>query len=157
MHRRHVLLAVVAVVLPGVAWADASDIEARIVRSLRAQGYDRIRVAKTWLGRRRVVASGAAGRREIIFNPRTGEILRDLWSDPDADTSLIDRDDKDRSVTDDAGGDDPSDDGGTDDGGDDGGTDDGGDSDSGDDRDDGDDKEDDKDDSKDDGDNGDDD
>lgn len=50
-----------------------------IVRQLEAQGFTRIETEQTWLGRTRIVAEGAQGQREIIVNPNTGEILRDLW------------------------------------------------------------------------------
>lgn len=63
----------------GVALADGfSD---SVVSQLRQQGYDRISVERTLLGRTQIVGSGNGGRREIILNPRTGEILRDLWLD----------------------------------------------------------------------------
>ncbi len=50
-----------------------------IVRQLEAQGFTRIETEQTWLGRTRIVAEGSQGQREIIVNPNTGEILRDLW------------------------------------------------------------------------------
>lgn len=33
---------------------------------------------RTWLGRVRISANGDLGQREIILNPRTGEVLRDI-------------------------------------------------------------------------------
>ncbi|MEY4872202.1 MAG: hypothetical protein RLZZ563_1532 [Pseudomonadota bacterium] len=50
-----------------------------IVRQLEAQGFSKIETEQTWLGRTRIVAEGSQGQREIIVNPNTGEILRDLW------------------------------------------------------------------------------
>lgn len=50
-----------------------------VVSQLRNQGFGQISVERTLLGRTRVVAVGNGGQREIILNPRTGEILRDLW------------------------------------------------------------------------------
>lgn len=50
-----------------------------VVAQLQKQGYDRIKTEETWLGRVRIVAEREGGSREIILNPRTGEILRDLW------------------------------------------------------------------------------
>lgn len=38
-----------------------------------------ISVSSTLLGRARIVATSQDGYREIIVNPRTGEILRDVW------------------------------------------------------------------------------
>lgn len=90
MRRREVLGQALAFALfAGGARADAlSD---RIVAQLRRQGYDSVTVSRTLLGRMRILASGAGQRREIILNPRTGEILRDFWQDEDDDTA--DRDD----------------------------------------------------------------
>lgn len=66
-----------AVVLGGPLRAETAT--ERIDRQLRAQGYRDIRISRTWLGRTRILAIGKGGQREIIVNPRTGEILRDLW------------------------------------------------------------------------------
>ena len=60
---------------PSVA-ATAAD---QIVTQLRDQGFTEIEVEKTWLGRTRIVAKRKDASREIILNPGTGEILRDLW------------------------------------------------------------------------------
>ncbi len=123
-----------------------------ITQQLAAQGYDQIKVSKTFLGRVRVEAQRQGLEREIIFNPRTGEILRDYWEveeddegdwllgggsskdrgdanggDPDEedDDGPEDDEEDDESDTDEDDGDDRDDD---DDGGD-GGDDDGGDDD----------------------------
>lgn len=50
-----------------------------IARDLSRQGYREIEVTRTWLGRIRIEAKSATGEREIVVNPRTGEILRDYW------------------------------------------------------------------------------
>lgn len=50
-----------------------------VVRQLRRQGFATITTERTLLGRVRILAVGNGGRREIILNPRSGEILRDLW------------------------------------------------------------------------------
>jgi hypothetical protein len=50
-----------------------------VVDQLRGQGFSEITVERTLLGRTRILATSDEGRREIILNPRTGEILRDLW------------------------------------------------------------------------------
>jgi hypothetical protein len=50
-----------------------------VLDQLRNQGFDRISVKRTLLGRTQIIAQGKGGHREIILNPRTGEILRDLW------------------------------------------------------------------------------
>lgn len=83
---------------------------------LRRQGFGNITVQRTLLGRARVLAERGDQRREIILNPRTGEILRDLWldaggaavaksvigddSDDDDDRNDDDRDDDDRDDND---------------------------------------------------------
>jgi len=78
-----------------------------ITQQLSAQGYDRIKVSKTFLGRVRVEAQRKGLEREIIFNPRTGEILRDYWEveeDDDSDWLLGGGTSKDRGA---ANGSDP--------------------------------------------------
>ncbi|MGQ0610185.1 MAG: hypothetical protein ACT4N9_03640 [Paracoccaceae bacterium] len=73
-----------------------------IVRQLVDQGYANVTVETTLLGRVRIRAEGEYGLREIILNPRTGEILRDLWFDHDGNPVIPglkadDSDDKDGS------------------------------------------------------------
>ena len=72
---------------PQVASAEA--VAEAIVRQLRALGYSEFDVSRTFLGRERIVARSKTRSREIVVNPRTGEILRDfqkggfgLMSDP---------------------------------------------------------------------------
>lgn len=143
MKRRFFLFGLVAsAALGGPALAE--DHAARIVRQLKRQGYANVQVARTWLGRVRIVAYRKGAMREIVLNPATGEILRDLWQAQSAaspvegsagggggTTSSDDRDDdSDDDSDDDHGDDDHGDDGGDDSGGygggDDGGGDDGG-------------------------------
>lgn len=57
----------------------AQDILDQIKAQLLEQGYTTIEVSRTLLGRTQVEASSATFEREIIFDPRTGEILRDYW------------------------------------------------------------------------------
>ena len=52
----------------------------QVVSQLRAQGFEAIEVERTLLGRTRIAAVRADGSREIVLNPTTGEILRDLWT-----------------------------------------------------------------------------
>ena len=56
-----------------------------LVDTLRAQGYARITVERTWLGRYRIEAKGRNGEREIVLNERTGEVLRDYVEFDDDD------------------------------------------------------------------------
>jgi hypothetical protein len=127
MHRRAFLLGVAAgLALAGPALA-ARDHVADIVKALKAQGYRDINVARTLLGRTRITAKGKRGTREIIVNPATGEILRDLRTGSGADDIL--GGDSGRGSgdgDDDTSGDDDDDDGGDDDDDGDGGGDDGG-------------------------------
>lgn len=58
----------------------ASDLVDSIVRQLKKQGFKSISTERTLLGRVRILADRKDGSREIIINPRTGEILRDLWT-----------------------------------------------------------------------------
>lgn len=147
MNRRALILAGLAAGFLGTA-AIAQDFETIIVEQLKAAGFTEIRLTRTWLGRVRIVATNDSFRRELILNPRTNEVLRDLWVNVGtgvAGTGLFDPDDaednyrrsggvEDNEGSDDRGDDDRDDDGGDDDGGsDDNGGDDGGDSDGGDD------------------------
>lgn len=122
----------------------AASLEERVVEQLREQGFESIRISRTWLGRLRIKARGRGYEREIIINPRTGEILRDFWEDEDEDAGLFSPDQRDDDSRDDTGGRDDNgnggdhggrddDDNGTDDGGsdNDGGDDNGGGSDNG--------------------------
>jgi hypothetical protein len=56
-----------------------ADITQDVVAELRSMGYSQISVERTLLGRVKIEAEGSEGSREIIVNPRTGEILRDLF------------------------------------------------------------------------------
>ena len=79
MKRREFVAGLLAgVVLASPAFAD--DIVESIVRQLKKQGFKAIIQERTLLGRVRIAAKRKDGTREIILNPRTGEILRDLWT-----------------------------------------------------------------------------
>ena len=129
-----------AIACGGQARADAPV--DRILRDLKRLGYATVSVERTLLRRTRILAQSDEAQREIILNPNTGEILRDLWipldkasssgtsggllddgpisaSGPDDDDD--DDDDGDSSGSDDDGDDNSGgDDGGS--GGDDGGS-----------------------------------
>ena len=80
MNRRSLifqLTATAATLVAGAAFAAgyADDVVAQLTR----QGFYNIAVDTTWLGRVRIMADRGDGQREIILNPRTGEILRDSW------------------------------------------------------------------------------
>ena len=73
------VLAVVSIGLAEPAHADGR-VDA-ITQQLSDQGFGQIKVSRTFLGRVRVEALREGREREIIFNPRTGEILRDYWDE----------------------------------------------------------------------------
>lgn len=133
-----ILAALVACLVAGrpVLAADFAD---AVVAQLQEQGYERIETEVTWLGRVRIVAERDNGSREIILNPRTGEILRDLWllTNGQAGRSLLigSGEDDDKGGSGSGSGQGQSGNGGSD--GDDSGDDDSGDDDSDDDSDDG--------------------
>lgn len=60
--------------------AHAAATEDSIVAELRDQGFTRIEIRRTLLGRTRIVATSSAYEREIILNPSSGVILRDYWT-----------------------------------------------------------------------------
>lgn len=71
------LLTILLLILGAALPAGAATIEERIAAELQAQGYEILEANRTWLGRWRIVAEKDEIRREIVFNPGTGEILRD--------------------------------------------------------------------------------
>jgi len=60
-----------------VSSAVAQSAENAVVQQLSRQGYGDIRVGHTLLGRARITGERNGVSREIVVNPRTGEILRD--------------------------------------------------------------------------------
>lgn len=82
---------------PIAADADERAVRDRIVRELREDGYDDIRLFRTFLGRLRFIGEDGRSRREIIVSPKTGVILRDYvrFFDLDEDDERDDRFDKD--------------------------------------------------------------
>ncbi|MFN4154743.1 MAG: hypothetical protein ACK4HF_08820 [Paracoccaceae bacterium] len=77
--KRRAFILTMAVGLAAAFPALAAGFSDQVVRQLRRQGYRNIVVARTLLGRTRITATRGGGAREIILNPKTGEILRDLW------------------------------------------------------------------------------
>ncbi len=59
--------------------AIAKTVTESIVDQLEVQGFDQITLTRTLLGRTQIVAFSTEYRREVVFNPHTGEILRDFW------------------------------------------------------------------------------
>lgn len=96
----------------GAAPAMADVYSENIVQQLEQQGFRSISTERTWLGRTRIVAEGEIGQREIIVNPNTGEILRDLMLTANADggnngglVKSMSDDDREDDGDDDNGGD----------------------------------------------------
>ena len=75
------------VLAAGAAPAQDRDLLARLVFALRAEGYDQIRTGRTLLKRIRIVAGRAGERREIVIDPRTGEVLRDYSRERNGEVS----------------------------------------------------------------------
>ncbi len=91
MKRRQLLAGLLAgVALPGGVFAQTA--EDQVVNQLKRQGYQRITLGRTLLGRTRIVATGPRGRREIVLNPSTGAILRDYVDRSDRGRDSDDRD-----------------------------------------------------------------
>lgn len=139
MKRRNLLLglAAMAALATTAGAAFAATFAEDVVRQLARLGFKDITVETTLLGRIKIHATRDDGLREIVLNPRTGEILRDVWFPTDAAgqtrTVLSDIEDEGGSGSDGGGDDGDGDDGdGDDDDGDDGDGDDGGGDDGGD-------------------------
>ena len=78
MKRRLFLTGLMAgLVIAGPALAQ--DYAGDIITQLRRQGFTSVTASRTLLGRVRIWAERGDGSREIVVNPRTGEILRDVW------------------------------------------------------------------------------
>lgn len=67
------LAVMVATALP-VAAATPEEV---ILAALEAQGFHLVERYRTWLGRVRLIVVKGEVRREIVFYPATGEVLRD--------------------------------------------------------------------------------
>lgn len=132
MKRRHFLTAFTSAVIVAGLPAQAATFEESVLAQLKAQGYKSITVERTLLGRIKIIAHLKDGQREIILNPRTGEILRDFWMAGGGDPSVPKiRDTTDHSGKGDDGGDNDGDEGDGDNGGNEGSGGDGGDDNSG--------------------------
>ena len=78
--KRRQFLTLLAVGAVCAAPVFAQDLVQSIVAQLREQGFDTVITETTLLGRIRILATRDDGQREIILNPTSGEILRDLWT-----------------------------------------------------------------------------
>ena len=80
MIQRRALLAAALGLLASTTLAHADEV-GDIVRWLRGLGFDDVATSRSLLGRVQIRATGAIGTRELVVNPRTGEVLRDVWVD----------------------------------------------------------------------------
>jgi hypothetical protein len=78
MIRRNMLRLLAAAGIGLVAGAAPADPVDDIIAEIRDQGFTVTRVQKTWLGRVRIIAEDPSHRREVVIDPTTGEIRRDL-------------------------------------------------------------------------------
>jgi hypothetical protein len=78
MKRRLLMGVMLAATLAGSP-SFASDLIDEVVAELQKQGYFDIDVGQTLLGRTRITATSKTYDREIVLDPRTGEVLRDYW------------------------------------------------------------------------------
>lgn len=72
----------------GLTPAYGQTVEERYLAQLEAQGFSNVSISRTWLGRTRITASTGNRQREIIFNSRSGEVLRDYYEDIEDDQSF---------------------------------------------------------------------
>jgi len=71
--------------IPSPALAETDAVVDAAIGFLEAQGYHIEEVERTWLGRVRIEAVRGKQERELVLNPRTGEVLRDFIEDDDDD------------------------------------------------------------------------
>ena len=76
MHK-YVLILVLAI-CPLTAAAQTQTPQDRIISLLDSQGFEIQKLSRTLLGRVRVISVSEDLRRETVFNPATGHILRDI-------------------------------------------------------------------------------
>ncbi len=74
-----ITLAMAIVLAGGPLWGQ--ELQNNIVSQLQSQGFTRIEINRTFLGRTRIVATRKNLWREIVINPSTGMILRDYSVD----------------------------------------------------------------------------
>jgi hypothetical protein len=86
---RRLLLASAAVLVLAMPVEASANFVDDVVNALSAQGYSDIDVTQTLLGRARIVATNEEGTRELVVNPRTGEVLRDVWTPRHGDQRAV--------------------------------------------------------------------
>ena len=78
MKLKHIMSFTVLLGLAPLAATAQNSPNDAIMAALAENGYEIISTNKTWLGRIRIVAEKDGARREIVFIPGTGEVLRDF-------------------------------------------------------------------------------
>ena len=89
MMRKLILIVGLLFAVPAVA--QSKSVQEQIIEQLAQQGFTEIEVARTFLGRVRIQAYSDTLVRELVFNPVTGEILRDYWQNRDAEKATAPR------------------------------------------------------------------
>ena len=77
MLKRLLILLTLVLALPGDGLSQGLTVREFYVGELRQDGYENIRISRTFLGRLRFSGSQPGRRREIIVNPANGAVLRD--------------------------------------------------------------------------------
>ena len=72
----------VQVLVKNEAMALIPEVQA-IVEALKAEGFTYIEIRRTMMGRAKVMAYGEDSMREVVLNPNTGEILRNIVREHD--------------------------------------------------------------------------
>jgi hypothetical protein len=75
---KRIILCIALVAAPFAALAQS--VQDQIIGQLTEQGFGEFEISRTFLGRVRVVTQSEQLERELVFNPNTGEILRDYWA-----------------------------------------------------------------------------
>lgn len=77
----------------------AQSVQDQIISQLTDQGFGNFEISRTLLGRVRILSKSNTLSREMVFNPVTGEILRDYWyriSGGDVTPQIMDPNDYDQ-------------------------------------------------------------
>jgi|GEM_PF-1492657 len=104
MTRRRLFCALALGGLLAASPAVARSLAESIARQLTQQGFGDVQVEDTWLGRARITGTRGGEAREIVVNPKTGEVLRDLWLNSEGQVRAFDIDVDDADDAGDDGG-----------------------------------------------------
>jgi hypothetical protein len=81
MTRRKLLLSAAGLVAAFAVPAAAGNVESDVTARLAREGFRITSRRRTWLGRVRIQAGKGKLQREVVFDPTSGEILRDYIND----------------------------------------------------------------------------